>query len=115
MVSILLLTQSRAGIGVALIVVVVTVAWLRDAAALLRAVPVFIGAAVLISRSRRVDRSLVDQHGVDHALRVYAGWSCLVIVAVGVLAIPALNSRRVRAACSRLWPPPLSAARSSRA
>lgn len=96
MVSILLLTQSRAGIGVALVAVVVTVAWLRDAGALVRAVPVLVGAAVLISPLKAVDRSLVDRHGVDHALRVYAGWSCLVIVAIAMLAIPALASRRVR-------------------
>ncbi len=94
--SVLLLTQSRAGIGVALLVVLVTVAWLRDTGALLRAMAVLAGAVALVAPLKAVDRSLVDQHGIDHALRAYAGWSLLVIALLAALAVPAIGSGRVR-------------------
>ena len=98
MTSVLLLTQSRAGIGVALLVVLVTVAWLRDGGALLRAVAVLGGALALVEPLKAVDRALVDQRGIEHALRAYAGWSTVVIVALAALAVPALHPGRVRKA-----------------
>ena len=56
------------------------------------------GALALVEPLKAVDRALVDQRGIEHALRAYAGWSTVVIVALAALAVPALHPGRVRKA-----------------
>jgi hypothetical protein len=96
MVAIILLTQSRAGALAGALCLVVTVAVLRDIAALLRAVPVAVGAGILVAPLKDLDRALVDHAGVHPAFHSYALWSIAVMIGIAVCALPALGSRRVR-------------------
>ena len=101
--SILLLTQSRAGIGVAVLVVRGhgRVAARRRARSCGRCRPRG-RRGCSIGPLKSVDRALVDQPGIEHALRVYAGWSLLVIVALSRRApAPALRAGRATACAPR--------------
>lgn len=92
----LLLTQSRAGIGAAVLGLAIVLAWSRDAELFLRAVPLLGAAALLTFELREVDRALVENQGIDGALEAYAGWASLAAAVVGTLAVPTISSLRLR-------------------
>jgi hypothetical protein len=96
LVSTLLLTQSRAGLGVAVLAFLVTLAWARSAELVLRAVPLGAAGVALVAPLRNVDRALVEHEGVHDALRGYAGWAAVAAVLVGLLAMPTVPSVRAR-------------------
>lgn len=95
-VATLLLTQSRAGLGIGVLAFLVTLAWARDAGLVLRALPLGAAALAFVFELRDVDRALVEQRGIDDALRSYAGWAAIGAVVVGLLAAPTIASPRVR-------------------
>ena len=96
LVATLLLTQSRAGLGMGVVAFLVTLGWARSAELVLRAVPLGAAGVALLVPLRDVDRALVDHQGVHDALRGYAGWAAAGAVVVGLLAIPPLRSVRAR-------------------
>jgi hypothetical protein len=96
LVATVLLTQSRAGLGIGILAFGVTISWARSAELLIRAVPLGAAAVALVVPLRDVDRVLVDHGDVHEALRGYAGWAALAAVLVGLLAMPALASVRMR-------------------
>jgi hypothetical protein len=92
-----LLTQSRAGLGMTAITTVLVLAWSRDAGLFLRAVPLALAGAALSKPLRDVDRALVEgRAGLEDALESYAVWAIVATLVVAGCAIPVIRWARVR-------------------
>jgi tetratricopeptide (TPR) repeat protein len=94
----LLLTQSRAGIGAAVVCAAVTLAWARDSAIVLRVVPLAGAAALLTIPLGDVDAALLTEGGggaVD-AFATYALWTSLLAAAIAALSAVPLGFPRLR-------------------
>jgi hypothetical protein len=96
--AVLLLTQSRGGMGAAVAACVVALLWTRDANLLLRLLPAVAGVAFLALAVRRVDRALVSDGDLDGALRAYAAATALVALCLALTSLVAVRSARARRA-----------------
>ena len=94
----LLLTQSRAGLGVGVIAVGVVLVWARSASLVLRLVPAFVVGALLLMPLRTVDAALVTQDPtqISDALHRYCLWAFLAAGVLSASALLAIPSRRLR-------------------
>ena len=93
-----LLTQSRAGLGLACIAIAVVLLWARSVSLVLRVLPAFVAVALLLVPLRAVDRALVDKDPAEirDALQSYAAWVLVATVALAVCALLVVSSRRIR-------------------
>ena len=96
--GVVLLTQSRAGLGLACIAIAVVLLWARSVSLVLRVLPAFVAVALLLVPLRAVDRALVDKDPAEirDALQSYAAWVLVATVALAVCALLVVSSRRIR-------------------
>ena len=99
LLGVLLMTQSRAGLGVAVVAVLTVLAWARSSALVLRVVPAFIAAGLLLVPLRRLDSALVEQNRahIQTAAQSFAACALLAAALLALAALITIPSRRLRA------------------
>ena len=96
LVAALLLTQSRAGIGVAAVALALQLLIARDGALVLRTVPLALVGVALTRPLSDVDAALLSERGIAAALRTYALWALAGAAVVAATSLSAYSSQRLR-------------------